>query len=260
MYKAEVRRSFITSTTTVRDQSHRSHHKGATGSRVRTGDERSRYPALWNCQLGQDIPVSLSSIQFLTKATWNHLKHTAWVSHFWLKSTHKSELNIMILCKLCVIDPDSHHEMCLYRAIAVKCVRKDYMAVHMVLVSTSSVRKSSVLDRALYATSLSFETIGWMSSTFSWGSSEDSLQTIQGWRSNHFMCDGLLYYPLYLSVSSGTWLEKPQEGIHETDEVGRQTKAVPHWQGTIQDFQQSRLYLGYPISDKGSTGPTHLCL
>ena len=47
--KAEVRRSVIT--TTVRDQSPRSHHKGVTG-RVRTGDKR--YPALYHCQLGQD--------------------------------------------------------------------------------------------------------------------------------------------------------------------------------------------------------------
>ena len=50
-HKAEVRRSFIT--TTVREQHPRSHHKGATG-RVRTGDQR--YPVLCHCQLGQDIP------------------------------------------------------------------------------------------------------------------------------------------------------------------------------------------------------------
>ena len=50
--KAEVRRSFIT--TTVREQSPRSHHKGAT-SRVRNGDQW--YPVLCHCQLGHDIPT-----------------------------------------------------------------------------------------------------------------------------------------------------------------------------------------------------------
>ena len=44
--QAEVRRNFIT--TTVREQSHRSHYKGATG-RVLTGDQR--YPVLCHCQL-----------------------------------------------------------------------------------------------------------------------------------------------------------------------------------------------------------------
>ena len=51
--RAEVRRSFIT--TTAREESQaRSHHKGATG-RVRTGDQR--LPVLSHCQLGQDIRV-----------------------------------------------------------------------------------------------------------------------------------------------------------------------------------------------------------
>ena len=51
-FKAEVRSSFIT--TTVLDQSPRSHHKGAT-SRVRTGDQL--YSALCQChyQFGQGI-------------------------------------------------------------------------------------------------------------------------------------------------------------------------------------------------------------
>ena len=43
--KAEVRRSFTT--TTVRDQSPRSHHKGATG-RVRTGDHGIQFYAIAN--------------------------------------------------------------------------------------------------------------------------------------------------------------------------------------------------------------------
>ena len=54
-HKAEVRRSFIT--TTVWGLHPRSHHKGATG-RVRTGNRL--YPVLCHCQLGQDIPIILS--------------------------------------------------------------------------------------------------------------------------------------------------------------------------------------------------------
>ena len=55
-FKAEVRRGF--NTTTVRDQSPRAHHKGATG-RVRTGDQR--YPALCHCQLEHDVPTHVLS-------------------------------------------------------------------------------------------------------------------------------------------------------------------------------------------------------
>ena len=49
--KAEVRRSFIT--TTVREQHPGSHHKGATG-RVRTGDQRYSVSFIIANLLGQD--------------------------------------------------------------------------------------------------------------------------------------------------------------------------------------------------------------
>ena len=51
--KAEVRRSFIT--TTVREQRSRSHLKGTTCG-VRTGDQL--YPVLCHCQLGQDTTLN----------------------------------------------------------------------------------------------------------------------------------------------------------------------------------------------------------
>ena len=51
--RAEVRRSFITTTVLKFLKNLRSHHKGAT-DRVRTGDQR--LPGLCHCQLRHDIP------------------------------------------------------------------------------------------------------------------------------------------------------------------------------------------------------------
>ena len=50
--KAEIRRSFITTTVREQNLNRRSHYKGAT-CRVRTGNRQ--YPVLCLCQLGQDI-------------------------------------------------------------------------------------------------------------------------------------------------------------------------------------------------------------
>ena len=55
LYRAEVRRSFIT---TLFGTNPRSHHKGAT-DRVRTGDQL--LPVLCYCQHGQDIPNTSTS-------------------------------------------------------------------------------------------------------------------------------------------------------------------------------------------------------
>ena len=81
--EVQVRSSFLT--TTVREQHPRSYYKGATG-RVRTGDQR--YPVLFHCQLGQDIPSVFDKavfyLWFMSVTVVSHDRTQKKIVHFCL--------------------------------------------------------------------------------------------------------------------------------------------------------------------------------
>ena len=104
--KAEVRRSFIT--TTIREQRPRSHHKGAIG-RVRTGDQRPLIRLV--CQPGYLLPWhSLGRIRL--QSLMPHSSKSRSCASYEADLLHKTLCTHDPLSSAMIAENDMHKDLC----------------------------------------------------------------------------------------------------------------------------------------------------
>ena len=94
-------------TTTIREQCPRPHHKGATG-RVRT--ENQQFPVLCHCQLGQDIPHSTHRSSLRSSTSLKNQNYILFINIFNLERVQRRRRTKMFQTQLLLHDPRNPHK------------------------------------------------------------------------------------------------------------------------------------------------------